>query len=138
MIRTNARRFPLALCVLLAPGVAGCGEDPTGGETKLPGEMVATLTSPAGDEGAVVLEVTSGNVLSVSSDDPDLLVFRVATQPVRIVAVRGPAGAIAFRIATDDVTHPPELQVVEVGGPDDVLRTSQSGYAVALTMEGGS
>lgn len=135
MIRIPARAC-LALAVLVTAGTAGCGEDPTG-QAPIPGRMMATMVSPIGAEGAAVLEVTSGTVTSVSSDDPDLLVYRVQGQPVRIVALRGTAGVIVFRLATDDVTRPPELHLVEVGAPDDQLRTSLGGYAVTLVEETG-
>ncbi len=137
MIRIPARAL-LALGILLATLPLGCGTDPTGDGPPVPGEMVAALGSPFGAEGSAVLEVASGTVTGVSSDDPDLLVYRIATQPVRIVVLRGTPGALAFRLSTDDVHHPPELRVVEVGGPDDAIRGSVSGYAVALVPGEGS
>jgi hypothetical protein len=137
MIRITVRAS-LALGVLLAAGAAGCGEDPTGGQTPIPGEMIATLASPVGAEGSAVLEVSSGTVTGVTSDDPDLLVYLVATHPVRIVAVRGIPGAVVFQVGTDDVTRPPELRVADVGGPDDALRVSLGGYSVTLVEAGGS
>ncbi len=136
MICITARTC-LALGVLLAVGAAGCGEDPTG-QAPIPGDLVATMVSPIGAEGSAVLEVGSGTVTRVTSDDPDLLVYRVATQPVRIVAFRGGPGAIVFRVHTDDVMRPPELRVVEVGAPDDALRTNLGGYSVTLVEESGS
>jgi len=131
-------RVGLALALVLTLGATGCGEGPTGGEARVPGTMVATLTSPTGVAASVLLEVTSGNVLSVTSGDADLLVRRVATEPVRIVAIRGTPGTIVFTLRTDDVTRPPEIRVVEVGDADDRLLPSVSGYAVSLVREGTS
>jgi hypothetical protein len=136
MIRSTAgARFALAL--LLAAGLGGCGEDPTGGGTPVPGDMLATIESPTGVASAL-LEVVSGTVSSVSSNDQDLLVERVATQPVRIVVIRGTPGPVSFRVRTEDVTHPPEIRVVEVGSADDELLPNVSGYAVSLVEEAGS
>lgn len=136
----NAKRRTSALVVFLLglTTFASCNEDPTGGEMRQPGELTASLVSPNGDEGSALLEVASGTVLDVTAVEPYVHVFRVGSNPARIVVLRMEPGEIAFRLTTDDVNQPPELRVVDVGGPDDQLRSSLAGYSVSLGGGTGS
>jgi len=136
----NATRSAVALgtVVLLVTALASCNDNPTSGDVRQPGVMTATLVSPNGAEGSALLEVGSGTVLDVTPVESYVRAYRVAANPVRIVVLRLEPGDIAFRLTTDDVNRPPELRVVDVGGPDDQLRPSLSGYSVSLTLGEGS
>ena len=84
------------------------------------------------------MEVTTGGILDVASAEPFVRVYWVPGAPTRVVVVRRDPGEIAFRLLAEDVNDPPELRVVEVGGPDDALRDDLAEYAVVVTRGGGS
>ncbi|MBW3535156.1 MAG: hypothetical protein KY453_08070 [Gemmatimonadetes bacterium] len=127
-----ARAFGLAL---LLTGLSGCLDTPTDGGRRS-GEMRASLVSPHGAEGSAVLEVVSGEILDVASPGPFVRVYWGISNVRRVVVIRRDPGEIAFRLLARDVNDPPELRVLEVGGPDDVLRPSLSGYSVTVTRGG--
>jgi hypothetical protein len=130
--------FARGAALLLVLTLASCNDGPTSGDVPQPGEMTATLISPNGAEGSALLEVGSGTVLDVTPVGSYVRAYRVAANPVRIVVLRLEPGDITFRLTTDDVNRPPELRVVDIGGPDDQLRPSLSGYSVSLTVGAGS
>lgn len=138
--RRLAASSPLRRLALLAAAVfalGACSDEPTGGAPR-PGEMRATLVSPNGPEGSAVLELTGGTIQDVAAAEAFVRVYWVSGTPARFVVLRLEPGEIAFRLLTADVNDPPELRVVEVGGPDDALRSDLSGYSVAVTLGGGS
>jgi hypothetical protein len=136
----NVTRIALALgtVMLVVTTLASCNDNPTSGDVQQPGVMAATLVSPNGAEGSALLEVGSGTVLDVTPMESYVRVYRVAANPVRVVVLRLEPGDIAFRLTTDDVNRPPELRVVDVGGPDNQLRPSLAGYSVSVTSGAGS
>lgn len=134
----SKRRYARAsiLVLSLLPLVAGCLPDPVGSGIANPGDMTATLVSPNGNEGSAVLELTSGTILAITTPETYERVYGVPTAPGRIVIVRRDPGQITFRLVADDIDNPPEIRVVEVAGPDDVLRADLSRYSVKLTGGG--
>jgi len=137
-MNATRRTSALGMVMLLVTTLASCNDNPTSGDVQQPGEMTATLISPNGAEGSALLEVSSGTVLGVAPVESYVHVYRVAANPVRIVVLRLQPGDIAFRLTTGDVNRPPELRIVDVGGPDDQLRPSLSGYSVQVTGGAGS
>jgi len=137
-MNATRRASAFAVVLLVLTTLASCNDDPTGGDIRQPGELTASLVSPNGVEGSALLEVASGTVLDVTAVEPYVHVFRVGVNPVRIVVLRLEPGEISLRLTIDDVNHPPELRVVDVGGPDDQLRASLAGYSVSLGGGAGS
>lgn len=140
MSRKRLRRATTVGTILVLTALAACRNEPTGGGDipPQPGDATATVVSPNGDEGSAVLEVTGGTVLDVRTDEAYVRVYRVPTDPVRIVVARLRPGELTFRLTTDDVGHLPGIRVVEVGAPDDRLRPDITGYSVTVLAGDGS
>jgi hypothetical protein len=125
----------LAVLLLAATGVLSACDGGTGSETA-GGEYIAALESPAGPEGAAVLEITGEGVQSVHA--ASLTLFQ---QPVsggrRLVLVREPAGRLEFRVRMAPGNGPPSVRVVEVVDGNDQPRASAEGYTVTFTRTRG-
>lgn len=127
--RTGALGILLAATVLafLACGDEGPSEPPPGA-----GDLVAHLISPFGNEGAAVFETTDAGISSVACDGCDVYHNRVDGTS-RIVVLMDGSGELRFTISVTDRQSPPELQVIEVAGPDNQARDDVSVYAVGYT-----
>jgi hypothetical protein len=97
----------------------------------VPGDMVATLVSPNGAEGAAVFESTSETIRDVSAETGDLF-FGTLSGSTRIIVVLETPGEIRFTLAVDDVNEPPSLRLIEVADGDDVPRRDLRDYSVQL------
>lgn len=115
-----------AAAALLLAAAAACGPDASAPRNV---DVVATLRSPNGAEGAAVVELSGAEVLDASTDGGRLFLAG-AGGVTRVVIVRDEPGAIAFRLTVDREAPTPAAVVVEVAGPDDALRPSVDGYAV--------
>lgn len=92
-----------------------------------PGELEATLVSPSGAEGAVVLEISGVRVSDVTA--PNGRVFSNTRGDVtRIVVVLDVGDVIQFRFFTDDTSNQPQVTIIEVAGAENQLRESLGGY----------
>jgi hypothetical protein len=94
----------------------------------------AVLTSPAGTEGAAVLELSSaglGEVLAVEGK----VFARQGDGVVTLVIILDAPGEIAFRVSVADIRSPPTVTVLEVADGDDELRASLAGYEVRFDLE---
>ena len=96
-----------------------------------PGPLSAALVSPNGNEGAAVLDV-AGTVTSVTTPNGVTAYTTPSANGLRIVLVRLDAGTLSMKLNVPDVSKPPNVSVVEVAGPDDVLRQSLTGYRVEI------
>jgi len=105
--RSTARLVLLALL----PLAAGCGDDPTGGPE--PGAVVATLVSPDGQDGGVLIEVTGVGVTAVQAVEGEALLNQ-DEGVARIAAVRGDAGEIRLVVSVEDVGTTPSGRVLQV------------------------
>ena len=115
MTRSRLRAAFLALCLgVLIAGACDDGAAPPGAPNEpppdpVPGDMVATLVSPNGAEGAAVFETTSETIRDVSAETGDLF-FGTLTGTTRIIVVLETPGVIRFTLAVDDVNQPPSLK----------------------------
>lgn len=127
--RTGAAGLLVAAAALafLACGDDGPSEPPPGA-----GDLVAHLISPYGNEGAAVFETTDAGISSVACDGCDIYHNRVDGTS-RIVVLMDTSGEIRFTMSVADRQSPPELQVIEVAGPDNQTRDDVSLYAVGYT-----
>jgi hypothetical protein len=95
-----------------------------------PGSIHVDLVSPNGAEGSAVFEVTGGTGLGVVTvyGGEVYYNYNYGTGITRVVVVMDNPGEIQFKIRTSDVGDLPTATVLQVAGPDDVLRSSLSGY----------
>jgi len=116
--------------VLLGAVFTACGPDqlvPLG-----PGALEATLVSPNGPEGAVVLELAGPGLGAVTVAEGE--VFGQADgNTTRLVVIRDIPGQIRFRIQVLERSEPPAATVLEVADGANELRASISGYQVEFT-----
>lgn len=115
----------LILPALLVAAACGDSQDPE------PGDVLVSLVSPAGDEGGAVFRIVGETVTTAGTGQGSVFVRQVEGES-RVVLVREPAGPLSFTLTVDDVNRPPTVEVVEVVGPDDALRTTLSAYDVRV------
>jgi hypothetical protein len=127
--REPARRLLRRLAVLLAAALplVGCDDDLPGPE---PGTLIVVITSPHGAEGAALLRVdqpvewTAGGLVSVYE--------RESAGGVILALVRQVAGPLQIELEVVDLRDPPTVELLQVAGPDDELRTDLDLYTVEL------
>lgn len=98
-------------------------------EPPMPGTLTATLVSPNGGEGAVLLELTGEGVGDVALASGGH-VFVEGTSPKRVLLVFDEPGTTRFTVEVPDVGDPPAVRFVEVVAPNNQVRASLSGYKV--------
>jgi hypothetical protein len=136
----------LGLACVAGLAVFACDDEVTQPEP-VPGAFVVVLVSPNGEEGAVVLETTNagiggidlvavtrtGDSVEIEAAEGEAFHWREGGIS-RIVAYREAPGEIGLRLSVDDLNQLPALQIIEVAGGDDVLRSDLSGYEVEVVM----
>ena len=120
--------FRLTAVLGMAGALAACGDDPPS-EPPTPGNLQATLVSPNGGEGAVLLELTGTPVRSVTLPGGGRA-FVEGTDPARVLLVFPEPGTVQFSVGVDDVNRPPRARVIEVADAANQPRASVSGYRV--------
>ena len=124
----RTRSTLLIVPALLA--LAGCDEGGTG--VTAGGEYRAVLESPHGAEGAAAFELEGSGVQAVSGGEGTRVFMQPAAGGMRVVAVREPAGPIAFTVTLAPGSRMPRARVVEVADGQDQPRASLAGYRVTL------
>ena len=124
-------KHPTSLARLAACGallaLAACGGDNPKGPP-VPGTLTATLVSPNGGEGAVLLELTGEGVGDIALSGGH--VFVEGTSPKRVLLVFDEPGTTRFTVEVPDVKKPPAVRFVEVVAPNNHVRLSLGGYKV--------
>lgn len=119
--------------ILIAFGVlsfSACGDDPTPPEP-VPGDVLVTVVSPHGVEGAIVLETADAGIVGVSADEAQVFHWR-AGDLSRVVVLLDQAGELRFRLSVEDLNRPPRLRIVEVADALNRLRASHAGYVLRV------
>lgn len=121
----RSRTLLLAGLSLLA---SACDLGPPAG----PGTMTATVVSPNGAEGSALVLVYGPGIRSVGALDGRVFGEQQG-DTVRVVVVRDDAGGtLRFSLEVADTTQSFTGVVLDVAGPDDVLRGGASAYAVEI------
>jgi hypothetical protein len=94
----------------------------------------AVLTSPAGAEGAAVLELTSAGLGEVTPVEGRVFA-RQGAGVVTLIIILDEPGEITFRVSVADIRSPPTVTVLEVADVEDQLRASLEGYEVQFDLE---
>jgi hypothetical protein len=115
--------------VLLVAGAC----DSTGlGVPKGRGQIIATLSSPNGNEASAVFEITGGTDLSVVSAVGGETFHQHSVGSSRVVVILDEPGVIRFQVETEDVSDLPSVSVIQVADGLNQLRSSLSGYEVHI------
>lgn len=118
-----------ALWVGMAVLMAACGD---AGPRSGPGTLTATILSPNGDEGAAVVLVFGPGITGVESLDGRAFSQQRGDTLTVVVVREGDAGTLRFALSVADTTRSFAGTIVEVSGPDDMLRMPLSGYRVEI------
>lgn len=123
------RKYRCVLLFVVAPCWLTCDNGPS---EPVAGVVDAMLVSPAGIEGAVVLELTGDGIGAVHSARGDLF---TATDGrlTRVVIVLQDPGIVRFTVQLADVAALPKATVIEVADGADQLRTDLNGYRVEFS-----
>lgn len=118
--------FPASACLDSADDL---GPDPDA-ETVL---LDASIESPHGPEGAVLLDVSTDEVLSVRALDSETeIVGRPAGERAQIAVIRHRPGTISFRLRAVKSEEPPEIRILQVADWENRLRDGLDGYRVRI------
>ncbi|UCC75057.1 MAG: hypothetical protein JSV86_11070 [Gemmatimonadota bacterium] len=131
--RAYAARFGAASLLAVAAALAclSCDEGPSGPPPG-PGDLVVSLISPNGDEGASVFETDDEGIVEVAIEGGDVFHLRSAGTS-RIVVLLDRPGRVRFTMNVGDRATAPELEIVEVADGENRLRDDLSRYSVRLS-----
>ncbi len=121
------RLYRLVSFSALATAFVACGSGPV--EMSGPGTLLGTLHSPNGPEGAAVIDLV-GPGLGLLRVESGLAFTSVSGDVTRAVILRDRPGVIEFTLEVPDRGSPPAVNLIEVAGGDDQLRSSLQEYAV--------
>lgn len=129
------RLFPLVLRLapLLLPGLLMAACDilgPSGPEG--PGYFDMELYSFRNLEGAAAFRLEGGGELGEVTSEVGEVFYEHHGGTSDVVVIMDEPGTIGFRVATENLGKKPDVTVVQVAGPDDILRPSLSGYFVSV------
>lgn len=129
-----AQRLLGALLVILAFARCSDGVRPDPDPDPTPGTVTYQLVTPAGSaEGAFLVSVAAAEVIAAGpADGASTVVVRSAGDLTHIAVVyRFATQSAAVSLEVPDIASPPALTLVQVAGPDDVLRPL-GGYAMVV------
>ena len=127
-------RWILVMVAALSVGAA-CSDDPVGGVTQA-GTVTLRLTTPHGDDGAVLFEVSGGPIDTATADNASLRLFtRRASGSTIVGVVAGVVtngAVVTLRVPDVGAAAGYTARVVEVADRQNALRTSLAGYALTV------
>jgi hypothetical protein len=128
-----ARALPVALPLLLL--LAACSDSPS--EVVDAPELLVTIESPNGSEGAALLRIGAVGVLAEPAAPEEAFVFADPHEGETFVGVvLDDPGEIRFVLRRDGRSPPPAVEVLSVSDPEDRLRESTAGYVVRVAPRG--
>ena len=133
----SSSRWIFVIAAALSAGAA-CTDDPntpTGGGAR-PGVVILHLATPNADDGAVLFEVSGAPIDSAVAIDASLRLFTRRVGDSTVIGAL--AGAVAtgavVRLYVADIVAAAgaTVRVLEVADRQDALRSSLTGYALAV------
>jgi len=121
------RTAVLTLLLFVLAGLA-CDDSPDPG----PGTLTITLVSPNALEGVARLRLVGPGMGAVSALEGEVHV-RTQGDTLSVLVMRAEGGILRFLLQVEDTTRKPRGAVVQVAGPDNVIRPALMGYAVEVT-----
>lgn len=120
-------RKTLLLLLSLAIALHGCDDDPASG----PGTLTVTLMSPNAAEGAARVQLVGHGMGAATALEGEVHT-RVRGDTLDVLVLRPDPGILRFALQVDDTTRRPRGTVLQVAGPENVLRSALAGYAVEV------
>jgi hypothetical protein len=137
MLRRTSCMFA-AVAFGLAAGIA-CGDDETAGPAgPVAGTLVATLSTPNPDDGAILFRVSGPDITEVTRGEPaDYFHFVEAGSSVTAVAVGelGSRAVLTFHVPDTDAVSAYSATVLDVADRNNELRGSLAGYELTIAPE---
>jgi hypothetical protein len=128
----------VALVLLTAIG-AGCDDT---AEPPVPGSLLLSLTTPATDDGAILVRVTGPGIMSVgpTSSGQELFWRLAAEDEARAIVLGSVQAGPLLTIQVPDVNRADEYtaEVGEVAAESDALRDALAGYTVTVARVGAN
>ena len=130
-MRTHRLQLLVAAAFML--GAAACRDAV---QAPQPGSVVASLTTPARDDGAVLAVLTGTSFGEVIPAEPSYRVYWRLASPteIRVVVLGNIVAGPLFSVNVPDVRQTAALHasVADVAGRGDTARTALSGYSLTL------
>lgn len=134
-------RIRVVTLAIVAAAAVGCkdegGDRPPVGPGSNPTSLVVTLTTPNGDDGALMFTVRGPEMLAVTSASSSYLVFsNLAVQgQARVIAVGDLRPGAVFTIAVTGAHEPADYTVSleQVATRADALRSNLAGYKATVS-----
>lgn len=127
-------RATTAALLLLA--AAAC-EDLT--EPTLGGAYLGQVDSPFTVEGAVLFELPTGGLQSITAPNRVLIAQTVSDSTVRVMIINRPdrafGGPLSFLVQLDDGTPPRGGDILAVSAPNDEIRDFVSGFELRFSRD---
>ena len=121
--------FYRGLCIAALLYPLGCGDV---APVSAPGPLTATVESPNGAEGAVLLHLVGGGISFLEPLTGDLYTS-VLGDTTKVLVLLDIPGEIAFRLNVTDTTQPPVTTVLQVSDGQNEVRASLAEYRVRFT-----
>jgi hypothetical protein len=118
-----------AACWVVPALLTGCDDEVQ--PIAEPGTIEVVVASPAGAEGAALIEV--GAAVSGATSPGGQAFVRPVGASTRVAIVRTAGGELRVLFDVPDVHRPPEMRLLQVAGPDDQLRADLSGYRLEVS-----
>ncbi|HUF50620.1 MAG TPA: hypothetical protein VMN60_07305 [Longimicrobiales bacterium] len=132
-------RLTCAALLVIAAGAA-CGDDNAGPPT--PGTLLLSLTTPAADDGAVLVRLTGPGITGVQpASSSHQLFWRLASEEeARAIVIGGIQSGPLLTVHVPDVRRASEYaaELGEVAALSDSLRAAITGYSLQLTRIGAA
>jgi hypothetical protein len=130
-----------ALTLLLtAVAITACGDDSA--EPPIPGSLLLSVTTPATDDGAILVRVSGPGIMGVqpTSSGQDMFWRLASEDEARAIVIGAVQTGPLLTIQVPDVNRVAEYtaEVGEVAAESDAIRAALTGYSLSLTRVGAS
>lgn len=129
MTPVRLRRIVPILALLVLTTIQ-CGDDPTG-PPPVPGRITLVLASANDDDGAALIELDAGPVMSVGADSADVFTD-TRNGRLRIVVARLQPGPLVVTLEVRDTAAVFDPVLLDVADAADFPRSSLAGYTVEV------
>ena len=130
-----------ALTLLLAAvTLTACGDDSA--EPPIPGSLLLSVTTPATDDGAIMVRVSGPGIMGVQPTSSGQEMFwRLASEDeARAIVIGAVQTGPLLTIQVPDVNRVAEYtaEVGEVAAESDAIRAALTGYSLSVTRVGAT
>lgn len=130
MSRSRAPLLAAALATFTA--LTACGDSGSDPSEPEPGTLELQITSPAGSEGAALVEVTGVGVQGVQSAAGRAFMETMGVDTTQVLLILDTPGLLVFEADVADINASVGGRVLDVAGPDNALRADPAAYTVRV------